>query len=155
MCICFTPVFHNRAQITPNGSAWKGISPLPHSLLSPLAFCAPAYTRPLCNDRRYPYAAPLTLTAKRPGHTNQSRLPTHMRIPDPTGNNRDNKNNDRDSWLDHLVKETRAVYTELTPTQQFYTQIIYITVVVSGTMYMGATLVRVYSALLLSSEFGL
>lgn len=148
-----TPIVHTDTRITPNSYACKGIR-LSHHLRSPLAFCALAYSWPLCNDRRYPRTAPLTSTAKRPHHISQSRLPTHMGIPNPTGNNKHNKNDDSDSWLDNLLKEAWETYTDLPPTQKFYTQIIYLSVVISGALSMGATFVRVYLALLVNFEFG-
>lgn len=55
--------------------------------------------------------------------------------------------------VDALLRQARESYDALPPPQQLYVQGVYLTVVISGMLSVGATMVRVYALLRSASEF--
>lgn len=64
-------------------------------------------------------------------------------------------NKDKEPPVDMLLRRARESYEALPPPQQFYVQCVYLAVVISGMLSVGATMVRMYAALRAASEFAM
>lgn len=62
-------------------------------------------------------------------------------------------NNGDEALVDVWIRQAREAYDALPPLQQLYVQCVYLTVVISGMLSVGATMVRMYAALRSGTEF--
>lgn len=62
-------------------------------------------------------------------------------------------NKDEEARVDVWLRQVRESYEALPRQQQFYVQCVYMAFVISGLVSVGATMVRIYAALHLASEF--
>lgn len=149
------PIVYTDTRATRDNSPYKGSLISFPAVMSPLAFCVPVLSPFSRSGTRLRRVTSLVSNPIRLQPTNQSRLSPLMSSSDPTGKGKKNKNNLDGSWLDKLLKKARESYTNFPHSQQFYVQLLYLTVVISGALYMGATLVRIYTVMRHGFEFSL